>query len=70
MEEVSSDSSDVDRFQKMIFEITELVIPNAAEMLESVMKETKKTPTGAQVNQYIKNKSSGKGSSSQRKKKK
>ncbi|XP_028068089.1 uncharacterized protein LOC114270719 [Camellia sinensis] len=70
VEEVSSDSSDVDRFQKKIFEITELVIPNAAEMLESALKEVKKSPTVAQVNQHIKNKSSGKGSSSQRKKKK
>ncbi|XP_028095882.1 uncharacterized protein LOC114295781 [Camellia sinensis] len=69
VEEVSSDSSDVDRFQKNILEIIELVIPNAAEMLETVMKETKKTPTKAQVNQYMKNKSSGKSNSSQRKKK-
>ncbi|XP_028121750.1 uncharacterized protein LOC114318961 [Camellia sinensis] len=70
VEEVSYDSSDVDIFQKKLFELTELVIPNAAEMIESALKEVKKSPTVAQVNQHIKNKSSGKGSSSQRKKKK
>ena len=71
-EEQSSKSSDVDRCQKREFEIAKLVVPNAAEMLDTAIKEIKAEkvlPRSATPSQQVKNKPSSKGSSSQRKKK-
>ncbi|XP_028118695.1 uncharacterized protein LOC114316230 [Camellia sinensis] len=71
-EEQSSESSDVDRFQKKVFEIAKLVVPNAAEMLDTAIKEVKAEKaihSSATPSQQVKNRPSGKGSSSQRKKK-
>ncbi|KAL7234461.1 hypothetical protein ACSBR1_017962 [Camellia fascicularis] len=70
-EEHSSEDSDVGRFQKRVFEIAKLVVPNAAEMLDTVIKDTKAEKEHSSVAtppKQVKNKPSSKGSSSQRKK--
>ncbi|XP_028063034.1 uncharacterized protein LOC114266352 [Camellia sinensis] len=75
MEEQISESR-VDRFQESVLEITELVIPNAAELLEAVVNDTTSTKEASkpdapshQASPPTKYKSSGEGSNNQRKKK-